>query len=111
MNGFDPRNYGRDDRAGDFVDDFTKGSVFLRWAANDRERPDCISTMVDSFDVKDGKVVGQAVVSEMVAEWAFWQQLIGVDSSRDTEIGFRRHRQSVLSSYHANGPTAQCSCE
>ncbi len=58
-------------RPSQFMDEIAKDRIFLRGASNAGEWPDCILAMADGIHLHDRKIVPQAVIAKMVAEWAF----------------------------------------
>ena len=50
------------------VDQLAERRVFLRRAADRRERPDRPGAVVDAVDPEHREIVGQAVIAEVVAE-------------------------------------------
>ena len=70
-----------------------EAGVFLRRPADDRERPDRVRPVIDVLHVQHRKVVGEAVVAEVIAERAFGQLPRRIDGAGDAEIGLGRHRQ------------------
>src|SRR5436190_22363292 len=79
--------HGWNHRAGELVNELSEDGVFLRRAADDGEWPDGTVAVVNVFDAQHREVVLQAVVTEMVPEWSFGQQLIGDDSAGNAEVG------------------------
>ena len=102
--GLHSRQHGRNDRPGDLVNDFPERRVLLRWPPNDRERPDGISPVVHPLNVQHGKVVGQAVIAQVVSEWTFGKKLLWIDRSGDTEVGFRVNGQAEIGRGHGHSP-------
>ena len=70
VDGVDAGQDGRDEGAGQLVDEHAEGRIFLRGAADAREGPDGALAVVDALDAEDGEVVGEAVIAEVVAEGA-----------------------------------------
>jgi hypothetical protein len=68
VNGLHAGNLLGNYRAGQFVDQLAEDRVFLRRAADHRERPNRVAAMLDSLDTNDRKLVGQAVVAQVIAE-------------------------------------------
>jgi hypothetical protein len=83
------RNHG----AGQLVDELPERGVFLRRPADDRERPDGIAAMMDRRHLQHGKLVGQAVVAQVVAERAFgllWRRRIDIAADAEVGVGIQR---------------------
>lgn len=87
VDGFEARDFYGYHWPSDVVDEVAKRGVFLGWASNDGEWPDGVFAVVDVFDVKDGEFVGEAVISEVVAKWAFGLGFTGVYGAGDDEVG------------------------
>ena len=78
-----PRNH----RPGQLVDQLAEHRVFLRRAADHRERPDRVVAMVDALDQHHREIVRQAVVAQVIAEGSLGQLPRGVEVADDAEVG------------------------
>lgn len=85
---FDSGDDRGNDRAGDLVDDLAKARVFLRRSADHRERPNRAVAMKYLLDTQHGKVVREAVVTQMITERAFWFETVRIDGAHDAKVGF-----------------------
>ena len=96
VDGFQTRKFDRDHGARQFVNEFSERGVFLGRAADDGEGPDGVLAVIDGIDAQNGKLVRQAVISQVIAEWAFRQGFARDYFPRDTEIGFGGYREAVF---------------
>lgn len=86
VHGVQAGNLGGHHRCGDLVDQIAKTRVLLRRAAHHRKRPDGILAVIDIVHLQYRKFVGQAIIPQMVPEWAFGQG-VGLHRSGDDEVG------------------------
>ena len=77
----------------EFMNEFTKTRVFLRRAADHCEWPNGTGSVGDAFHPHDRKIVFQAVISKVIAKWAFGPGFIPVDFPNNTKISLGRHQQ------------------
>ena len=110
VDGFQTGDFYRDHWTGYFVNEVAKCGVFLRGAADDGEWPDRVLSVIDCVYLHYGKVVLQAVVTEVVAKWAFGKGFAGDDSSSDAEIRFGGDDVVPFSSI-SESATCQSTCE
>src|SRR5690348_10332031 len=86
MHAVNARQHARNDWPGEFVDELAEDRIFLRRAADDRDRPDRAVAMIDMLDPKHGEIMRQTIVAEMVAEGALGEELVRDDGARDAEV-------------------------
>ena len=98
---------GRDQRAGDLVDQLAERRVRLGRSADDGERPDRVRAVCYPVHPHHREVVRQAVVPEVVAEWSFKFRSRWVDRPRDAKIRLGRDRQARHRSGQPHPPPAQ----
>ena len=89
------------------MNELTESRVFLGRAAHDGEGPNGIVPTIDVLDSHHGKVMGQTVVSQMIAEGSLGQKFIGNDSPRDAKIRIAIDRQSVVADHHRNAAAGE----
>jgi len=106
VDGVDPGEDGRDEGAGQLVDQLAERGIFLRGAADGGEWPDRAGAVVDALDLEDGEVVGHGVIAEVVAEGAFGLAGIGVDPADDGEVGLGDQREAAEGVAGHRDPTA-----
>ena len=98
---------GGDHGARELVHEPTEERVFLRWAADDRHRPDRPVTMPDMLDPHHGKIVPPRVVAQMVAERSLRLGGSGRDRALDHEVGVGIDRRTVAAGDHGQPMTGQ----
>ena len=67
----------------------------MRRATDDGEGPDGVLSSQDRFDLKDGKIVREGVIAEMVAERPFRELPMGIDRPDDGEVGLRGDGKTI----------------
>ncbi len=95
VDGVDAGQDGRDQGAGQLVDQLAERGVFLGRSADRGERPDGAGSVVDALDLEDREVVRQAVIAQVVAERPFGLAGVGVDGADDGEVGLGGDRQAA----------------
>ena len=89
------------------MDQLAEDRVFLRRAADHRERPDRVAAVIDVLDPHHREIVGQAVVAQVIAERPFGLEPRGVDVAGDAEVGLGVDGQLAGAADHRHAAAAQ----
>ena len=71
----------------DLVDEVAKAGVLLGRPAHDREVPDRVLAVIHVFDLHDGEIVGQGIISQVVAKGPLGLFHALADRARNDKIG------------------------
>ena len=107
VDGLDARYLLRNRRAGQLVDQLAEDRVFLRRPADHRKWPDRVAAMVNVLHSHYRKLVGQAVVAQVIAERTLGLEPVGIEPASDAEIGLGVNRQLAVAADHRHPPPAQ----
>ena len=86
MDFLDARNFLPDRPAGQFMNQFAEGRIFLRRSPDDRKRIDGLLLGIDFMHSHDGKRMDQAVIAQMISKRSLGLGFAGMDFSRNDKI-------------------------
>src|SRR6476646_3984315 len=88
IHGLHTRQYAGDHIARQLMNELPKRGVLLRRPTDDYEGPNRAAAMIDPLDSQHRKIVRQAVIAQMIAEWAFrLERCLRIDMTNDAKIG------------------------